>query len=90
MSLCVNFVSIDKLNSQKTPFSSIIQLFTKKNAFYCKSHKIKKEKEKKRRKLQLIKCYEAKRLQAGYAKTGQYIYTVEKGRKHIYVYSSIQ
>lgn len=47
MSLCVNFVSIDKLNSQKTPFSSIIQLFTKKNAFYCKSHKIKKEKEKK-------------------------------------------
>lgn len=55
MSLCVNFVSIDKLNSQKTPFSSIIQLFTKKNAFYCKSHKIKKEKEKKKKKIAIDK-----------------------------------
>lgn len=50
MSLCVIFVSIDKLNSQKTPFSSIIQLFfKKKNAFYCKSHIIKKKKEKKKK-----------------------------------------
>lgn len=50
MSLCVIFVSIDKLNSQKTPFSSIIQLFLKKkNAFYCKSHIIKKKKEKKKK-----------------------------------------
>lgn len=51
MSLCVIFVSIDKLNNQKTPFSSIIQLFfkKKKNAFYCKSHIIKKKKEKKKK-----------------------------------------
>lgn len=46
MSLCVNFFFINKLNSQKTPFSTIIQLFTtKKNAFYCKSHEIKKKSE---------------------------------------------
>lgn len=44
MSLCVNFFFINKLNSQKTPFSTIIQLFTK-NAFYCKSHEIKKKSE---------------------------------------------
>lgn len=49
MSLCVNFFFINKLNSQKTPFSTIIQLFTnKKNAFYCKSHEIKKKSEKKK------------------------------------------
>lgn len=48
MSLCVNFFFINKLNSQKTPFSTIIQLFTQKNAFYCKSHEIKKKREKKK------------------------------------------
>lgn len=49
MSLCVIFVSIDKLNSQKTPFSSIIQLFFKKKKCillqisYNKKEKGKKE-----------------------------------------------
>lgn len=88
MSLCVNFFFINKLKSQKTPFSTIIQLFTQKNAFYCKSHEIKRKGKK--RKLQFIKCYEAKRIQAGYANKGQYIHYMEKGRKHIYVYSSFQ
>lgn len=86
MSLCVNFFFINKLNSQKTPFSTIIQLFTKKMHFIANLMK----RKVKKRKLQLIKCYEAKRIQAGYANTGRYIHYMEKGRKHIYVYSSFQ
>lgn len=35
----------------------------------------------KKRKLQLIKCYEAKRIQAGYANTGRYIHYMEKGKE---------
>lgn len=47
MSLCVIFVSIDKLNSQKTPFSSIIQLFKKKKCILLQISYNKKEKGKK-------------------------------------------
>lgn len=49
MSLCVNFFFINKLNSQKTPFFNYNPAFyKKKNAFYCKSHEIKKKSEKKK------------------------------------------